>query len=50
VPLRPIGRDEFELQTGRADLIRFDRCLQRTVCGFTLNPGQWPVPAVRLTN
>jgi len=50
VRLRHIGRDEFELQTGRADLIRFDRCLQRTVCGFTLNPGQWPVPAVRLTN
>lgn len=49
VRLVPVGQDEFEPQTGRADVIHFDRDERSEVRGFILNPGPWPIAARRLT-
>jgi L-aminopeptidase/D-esterase-like protein len=48
VTILPIGRDLFELQTPRADVLRFDRDDHGDIRGLTLNPGPWPIPARRL--
>jgi L-aminopeptidase/D-esterase-like protein len=47
IALKPVGRDLFELQTQRADVVRFERDGNGRVRGITLNPGPWPIRALR---
>lgn len=49
VSLMPVGTDEFELVTPRADRLRFDRDASARIVGLTINPGPWPIRARRLT-
>jgi L-aminopeptidase/D-esterase-like protein len=48
VPLTPVGKDEFELATPRADRLRFDRDGSARIVGFTIDPGAWPIRGRRL--
>jgi L-aminopeptidase/D-esterase-like protein len=48
VALTPVGKDEFELATPRADRLRFDRDAAARILGLTINPGPWPIPGRRL--
>ena len=43
VALTPLGKDEFELATPRADRLRFDRDASARIVGFTIDPGPWPI-------
>ena len=49
VSLVPVGKDEFELGTPRADRLHFDRDTAGRIVGLTINPGPWPIRAHRLT-
>ena len=48
VALTPVGKDEFELATPRADRLRFDRDASARIVGFTIDPGPWPIHGRRL--
>jgi L-aminopeptidase/D-esterase-like protein len=48
VALTPVGQDEFELATPRADRLHFDRDASARIVGLTLNPGPWPIRGRRL--
>lgn len=48
VPLTPVSLNEFELGTPRADRLHVDRDARGRVEGFTINPGPWPIRAIRL--
>jgi len=48
VSLTPVGKDEFELATPRADRLRFERDAAGRIGGLTVNPGPWPIRARRL--
>ena len=48
VSLTPVAPDEYELGTPRADRLRVDRDSHGRVEGFTINPGPWPIHALRL--
>ena len=47
VSLTPIASDEFELVTPRGDRLHIDRDAHGRIVGLTINPGPWPVHAVR---
>jgi 6-aminohexanoate-oligomer endohydrolase len=47
VPLTLVASDEFELVTPRADRLHIDRDAHGRIVGLTINPGPWPVHAVR---
>jgi hypothetical protein len=47
VPLAPVGKDEFELGTPRADRLHFDRDATGRIVGLTIDPGPWPIRAQR---
>jgi L-aminopeptidase/D-esterase-like protein len=49
VSLAPVGKDEFELGTPRADRLHFDHDTTGRIVGLTINPGPWPIRAHRLT-
>jgi L-aminopeptidase/D-esterase-like protein len=48
VTLTPVGKDEFELATPRADRLHFDRDASARIVGLTLDPGPWPIRGRRL--
>ncbi|HME39823.1 MAG TPA: P1 family peptidase [Steroidobacteraceae bacterium] len=48
LPLTLVASDEFELATPRADRLHIDRDARGLIAGFTINPGLWPVTALRL--
>jgi 6-aminohexanoate-oligomer endohydrolase len=48
VALTPVGQDEFELATPRADRLRFDRGASLRIEGLTIDPGPWPIRGRRL--
>jgi L-aminopeptidase/D-esterase-like protein len=48
VPLLPVGKDEFELATPRADRLHFDHDATGRIVGLTIAPGPWPIRAQRL--
>ena len=48
VSLTPVAPNEYELGTPRADRLRVDRDSHGRVDGFTINPGPWPIQALRL--
>lgn len=48
ISLSPVGVDEFELGTPRADRLFLERNRRGRVEGLTLNPGDWPVRGRRL--
>ena len=47
VSLTLVAPDEFELATSRADRLHIDRDAHGRIEGLTINPGPWPVHAVR---
>jgi 6-aminohexanoate-oligomer endohydrolase len=48
VSLSPVGTDEFELATPRADRVHLDRDARGRLVGLTIDPGPWPIRARRL--
>jgi L-aminopeptidase/D-esterase-like protein len=48
ISLHAAGVDEFELGTARADRVLLERDRRGRITGLTLNPGAWPVKALRL--
>ena len=47
VPLALVASDEFELVTPHADRLHVDRDAGGRIVGLTINPGPWPVHALR---
>ena len=47
VLLTPVATDEFEIAGPREDRLHIDRDATGAIVGVTLNPGPWPVHAVR---
>jgi 6-aminohexanoate-oligomer endohydrolase len=47
VLLTPVATDEFEIAGPREDRLHIDRDAAGAMLGITLNPGPWPVHAVR---
>jgi L-aminopeptidase/D-esterase-like protein len=45
--LTPVATDEFEIAGPREDRLHIDRDATGAIVGITLNPGPWPVHAVR---
>lgn len=48
IRLIPASNGDFLLETDRSDTVRFDVDQSGDVVGLTLNPGHWPVKAMRL--
>lgn len=47
VTLTPVAKDEFELTGPRQDRLHIDRDTGGGIVGITINPGLWPLHAVR---
>jgi 6-aminohexanoate-oligomer endohydrolase len=48
--LTPIGKDEFLISGFGHYWMRFNRDSRGRVTGLTINPGSWPIPAVKLSS